>query len=847
MKNSFKNIFRFLTNRILLLILVFGFFSYLLLARLFDLQIVRGETYLQDRRETEIAELPVISPRGEIFDRYGRPLAVNETTYTLKLNPSAEFDMENLNNNLYDLILLFEQNGEVYIDELPISKDEPYTLNFSGSAAREARWREDMTISEESRTTAQVFQELRNDFGIDPSLPNSEARKIISLRSAIYMKRYNLDVPITLAVNVSEETMAVVEEDAEKYAGIYVEAGYIRSYPAGDNFSHMLGYIGRINSAELEANANNGYTSGDYIGKSGLEQALEANLRGKNGKRTVLTDAATGLVLSVLEDETKPIPGDNYYLTIDSYLQNKAAQILESKLKEILINRLSAKSDRDLPLTPTDVFSAMVRANTISVKKIWQAKNTDYSYKIREYVIQTVPDIDITDSQQAKQASEIIAEGIEKENISSVQVMMTMVEQGIITADEILLSQIKTGAVSALNLLVSKIESGEITPQMANSDPSTGSIVVLEADTGAVVTAATYPTYDNNQMVHNLNEYFPVVNEDATGPFNYRAFTERRAPGSTFKMITAVTGLEEGSISPSTRIYDEVEFTKAGEPYLRCWSPVSHGSINVVQALAVSCNCFFCETTYRLGNAKEGNPEDSISALNKYMVAFGLNERTGVEIGEAYDTRRADAITQTQISSPEYKEYLDRQYDRYAISNWFDGDTVATSIGQSKNNYTAASMAKYVSILANGGKRYKLHFVDRREDYFGNLVEKVKPVQEGEALELAPDTWNAVYQGMYNAVNVSGGTGYNTFQDFPFVIGGKTGTAEEIKNRLDHTSFAGFVPFENPKYAIYVNIPFGNTTGTPTAAGYVAREVILELMGGSYAPQLPEKVNSLTQ
>lgn len=846
MPDFVKNIFSLATDRILIVLIIFGICTYVLLASLFNLQIVNGESFQGDLRKTEVRELPVSAPRGEIYDRYGRPLAVNVTTYTLKLNPSAEFNLEKINESLYDLMLLFEANGEKYIDEFPISKDEPYTFNFSGSASREWMWRRDMNIPDSAKTAGEVFAVLRERFGVAPELSNEEARKIVSLRSAIYMKRYSKFSPITLAVDVSDKTMAVVEEETEKYIGLYVEPDYVREYPGGITMSHAIGYIGKINDSDLEIYKEYGNKAGDIVGKTGLEQALELNLRGKEGKRLVETDTGTGQVLSVLETSVEPTPGDRFFLTIDSYMQDKTYEILENKLTEILINLLRGKSNKDFPLTVMDLLTSMIRANSISVKKIWQANDTMYGYKIKEYVMDILPEADISTTEGQEAIREAIALAVEKNNISMTQVLLVMVEQGIITADDVLLNRIKKGSISPLELVIQKLEEGEITPQMTNLDPSTGSVVILDVNTGAVLTAVSYPSYDNNEMVKNFNEYFPIINSDVTAPSYYRAFRERRAPGSTFKMITAVTGLEEGAITTSTKIYDDTVFTKAGEPYLKCWSSVSHGSINVIQAITVSCNCFFCETAYKLGNAKNGNPNDSINALNRYMIAFGLNERTGVEIGEAYDTRSLDAITQSQISSPEYKEYLDRMYDKNAISRWYDGDTVATAIGQAKNNYTAASMAKYISVLANGGTRYKLYLTARQEDYYGNLVKETQPEKEGNTLELMQSTWNAVYSGMYDVVHVANGSGYNAFKDFPIEIGGKTGTAQEKDNRNEHTAFAGFAPYDNPQIAIYVMIPFGNTSATPTAAAYVAREVLEEYFRINAEPEPVYKVNELS-
>jgi len=835
----------FATNRIFIISVVFLCFTHLLLSRLFELQIIETENYQGSLRKTDTAELPVLASRGEIFDKMGRPLAVNVTTYTIKLNPSAEFNKEQLNDNLYDLLKLFEKNGEQYIDELPISADEPYTLLFSGSKTRENRWREDMSISSKSRTGDQVYTELREKFGIDERLSNAEARELVSVRSAMYMKRFKKYSPITLAVNVSDETMAVIEEEAEKYTGIYVEPDYVRQYPGGIAFSHIIGYIGKINADDYETYKQYGYEDGDMVGKTGLEQAFELDLKGVNGTQTVEISAGTGLVLSVLDEGTKPVPGDRYFLTVDSYLQDAAYEILEKKLTEILINRLTSKSDRDLPLTAKDLLSSMVRSGSISIKKIWQADKVTYGFRIKEFVLAINPEADPYIDGGTDEIRQIIATAVEEDYITMPYIIMLMVEQGVITADDALLNDIKNGAITPLALVLRKIEEGEITPQMANLDPATGSVVVLDVNTGGVLAAVSYPTYDNNQMTHNLNEYFPIINEDATSPTYYRAFRERRAPGSTFKMITMVTGLEKGAISTYSTIYDDTVFTKAGEPYVRCWSSVSHGSIDAVRALAVSCNYFFCDVAYLLGNAKAGNPDDSINALNEYMTAFGLNDRAGVEIGEAYDARSSDALTQMQISSPAYKAYLDSLYDKTIASRWFDGDTVATAIGQSKNNYTAASMAKYVATLANGGTRYQVHFKDKKEDYFGLKTEPFEPVVE-DVVDISESTLNAVFTGMYDVVNSSYGTGSGVFSDFAYEIAGKTGTAQENLRRNEHTSFAGFAPYDTPQIAIYVMIPFGNTYGTPYAAAYVAKDIIEAYMSQSGSEETPVREYELT-
>ena len=292
---------------------------------------------------------------------------------------------------------------------------------------------------------------------------------------------------------------------------------------------------------------------------------------------------------------------------------------------------------------------------------------------------------------------------------------MALFEQGQITNKDGIIDDVKSGRMSGGSALLEKIKSGEVTPQMTNMDPCTGSVVVTDVKTGGVLAAVSYPSYDNNELVNDFNnEYYLELQNDPTTPMVNRPFSEPRAPGSTFKMITATAGLQEGIISPNTGIYDKGTFKDAGRPYARCWigsGSGSHGNVNVSEALEVSCNYFFYTVAYRMN--KGAGDLSGINTLNKYMEAFGLNSPTGVEISELYDSM---SQYPTHISSPEYKKYITQQRDADAKESdykWSAGDTIRTAIGQSYNNYTSALMSKYVATLANGGTRYSMHFLNK--------------------------------------------------------------------------------------------------------------------------------------
>ncbi len=847
-KKFFKKIIGFLTNRILMLFVITCFCFYLVVLRLFQLQIVNGESYQQNVKYTSLKTVTTSSPRGTIYDRHGRPLAVNKTAFTINIDPSIKSD--NLNLTIYHLINLLEKNGEEYVDDFPISKTQPFEFLFDNQN-RERRWKEDMGITDSNLSAQDTFEFLKDLFDIEKTmegipLTDIQIRNILSFRSMLYLQRYRQYAPVTISFDVSDKTIAAIEEEADKYLSIYVALETLREYPQGQYFSHILGYIGNISEEQLEANKAMNYTMNDKFGKAGLELSYQHELRGVPGETVVEVNNA-GRRISLI-DESPPIPGNKLFLTIDSDFQQRVYHILEESLRDTIINLLQLRSSQEEPMTLKEFFGSMILGYNISVKQIVSAQEDSYAFGIRQLIEDEFPEASTTTSEDIKALRKFLKEKIESGEIAPVTLLLVMYEQGIISGDDDFVERIKSGKLKPLDVVVQKLQEGEITPQMTNVDPSTGSVIMVEAGTGAVLASVPYPSYDNNYLVNSLNnEYYNNINlYDPTTPMVNRPFSEARAPGSTFKMITAIAGLESGAISSSFTVLDELVYQKAGWPYAKCWSSHSHGLVNVVKGLEVSCNYFFFDTAFRMGNSGNGNKYTAIETLNRYMIAFGLNERTGVEIGEFYDTRKEGI---PNISSPGFKEYQEKLWnpdaDRSAL-DWYDGDTIRTAIGQYKNNYTAASMVKYGSVLATGGERYKMHLIDKRTTSDGVLIEKTEPQLEN-VLEVSESTMETVLQGMVDCITGNSGTAKEAFKDFPISVAGKTGTAQENQNRRDHSSFLGFAPIENPEVVIYVCLPFGDTKAMPAAASQVARKVLAEYFHLENEPERIFHDNSLAQ
>ncbi|MDR1067006.1 MAG: hypothetical protein LBL35_06200 [Clostridiales bacterium] len=824
MEDNFKKRFiAIVTNRTLILALVFACLFYGLAARLFQLQIVEGDAYNSELNVKIYKEITVPAPRGDIYDRYGRPLAINRPTYSIKINPAVQTG--DLNAATLNLARFLDENDERYDMDFPITRETPRRFLFSGEKA-EKRWKDDMNAPLDANPD-ETIKALRAMFKISDDISDGDAFTIISFRSKIYMNRYTL-APVTVAYDVNERTVVKFEEHIENFAPAYTEVEPMREYPAGYYASHIIGYYRDVDMEESGANM------------TGLERAFNDEFKGIDGISRVETNQ-NGKVLSVLENSEDPTRGDRLYTTLDLELQKKAYGILESQITQVIKNKMTSKLSREAPITTRQALSALVKNGSVDITAVMESGDSDYSLRLRNYALQSLPTANYETPEGRDEIRAVICEGVETGRISQASILLTMIEQGVLSGGDALAQNVENGKFGILQTILDKIDAREITPQTLNLDPATGSVVVVDVATGGVLAAVSYPSYDNNQFVNYFNDaYYQKTSFDPTRPMYNRAFMEARAPGSTFKMVSAAAGLESGAITPSTTIYDQLTFTKAGRPYARCWSSSSHGAINVVKALAFSCNYFFCETAYRMGTAKTGSK--GINTLNKYMIEFGLNDRSGVEIGELRDTLPDDILA---IATPEYKEYLFKQRDpeaAYADYRWTDGDTARASFGQSENRYTAAVMAKYIATLASGGVRRDLHFLQRVETPDGQTTRTGKSAEY--LTDISENTFNVIYDGMLAVVQ--SGTAQNVFKDFPIPVAGKTGTAQEVSNRNDHASFGGFAPVENPEIAVYVSIPFGDTATTAAPAAQVARDIIAAYFGFSDENPVAQRERSLS-
>ncbi len=364
------------------------------------------------------------------------------------------------------------------------------------------------------------------------------------------------------------------------------------------------------------------------------------------------------------------------------------------------------------------------------------------------------------------------------------QVINLLYDQGILnTATDTDYSDYKAGVMGSYDFICKKIKNLEITPAMLALDPCSGSIVVTNPNNGTVKAMTSYPSYDNNRLTNMIDaDYYSKITTDKTTPMYSRATMQQTAPGSTFKMITAFAGMNEGVIGVNDVIQTKGYFDKTETP-AKCWIyPSAHGTIGISKAIEESCNYFFYELGYRMATKDTGTYSDitGVERLQKYAGMFGFDSTSGIELPES----------KPQIS---------------------DADSIRTAIGQGTNNFTATQLARYVTTLANSGTCYDLSLVSEIKDIDGNVVYKNEHKVQNQ-LDFPVEQWNVVRQGMRQVVSVHTSSSA-LINQINVAVAGKTGTAQQSEARPNHALFVSFAPYENPEVTVTSVIPFGYSSG----------------------------------
>ena len=356
------------------------------------------------------------------------------------------------------------------------------------------------------------------------------------------------------------------------------------------------------------------------------------------------------------------------------------------------------------------------------------------------------------------------------------------------------------------------------------------SCVVMNVKTGEILAMASYPGYNPSDFIGGIStEKWNSYINDVSKPLVNKAIQTSYSPGSIFKMVTAIAGLESGVITPKTVINDTGVYTKY-EKYgtrMNCWYYTDyhrgHGPLNVIGAIEKSCKYFFYETADRM----------QIDTLDKYAKYFGLGNKTGVELRD--ETSGVLASKETKA-----KMHPDASY-------WAPGDTLNAAIGQGDNEFSPLQMAKYISMLANGGNKIDVSIIktirkadgtEESRDNIKNFVKQKLGLSDGntEDLNINKDNLQVVLEGMRSVTEE--GTAASIFKDFEIAVGGKTGSAEAPGNKVN-AWFAGFAPFDNPEIAVVVMAENGGH-------GYYTADAVKQIMREYFGMNLQSVTEDVT-
>ena len=381
------------------------------------------------------------------------------------------------------------------------------------------------------------------------------------------------------------------------------------------------------------------------------------------------------------------------------------------------------------------------------------------------------------------------------DQISGQDLCLVLYEQGVLSKEDEAYSRLASGELNSYDFMINKIANLEIEPAQLALKPCSASAVVTDVNTGKVLACVSYPGYDNNRLSNEMDtDYYTRLSLDLSSPFFNKATQQTTAPGSTLKLLSAVTGMMENLIDDGTYIECTGKFDLVNPP-INCWNKSGHGSLEIRGAIEQSCNYYFNMIGFEAGkNEKDEFSENlSLSKLQKYAEEFGLDENTGIEISEA---------------TPHVS----------------DSKAVPSYIGQGNHLYTTSQLARYATALATSGIVYDLSLLDKVTDSQGQTQKTYESVVKSEMTDVPSYVWEDIHDGMRRVVQI-----HEQFNGLGVALSGKTGTAEIDYRQPNHGLFIGYAPSDQPQYAVAVRIANGYSSGNACTTANDIMEYIFDL------------------
>ena len=410
-------IMEIIKSRLFVTVIAFCVLFAILIQRVFYLQIVKGQYYLDNYKLQIRKTREVPGTRGNIYDRNGELLAYNELAYSVTIEDNGDYSSMTLkeknkiiNETVEEVIDIVESNGDTVISDFGIILNTSGNYEFAAqNETSKLRFLADiygyqtideLTDKEENASADDIINYLCEDerygYGIDQSsMEKSRILKMVNIRYAISLNSFQKYIPTTIASNVSDETVAEIMENSDRLQGVNIAEDSLRRYTDSKYFASLIGYTGKISQEEYneKKESSKEYTLTDIVGKSGLEQTMDEELQGTKGKEIVYVDSVGNVIET--EKKTDAVAGNDLYLTIDKNLQEATYQIIEEKLAGILVSRIqnimnydtaSAGDSSKIIIPIDDVYHALFANEVIDTKHFSSADAKETEKKVAALV-----------------------------------------------------------------------------------------------------------------------------------------------------------------------------------------------------------------------------------------------------------------------------------------------------------------------------------------------------------------------------------------------------------------------------------------------------------------------------
>jgi penicillin-binding protein 2 len=769
-----------------LLLLMLGLMA-ILIIRLFSLTVIQGVEWTNASQNMSVKNIHTIAPRGEIKDRYGRVLASNTPSFTVQLNANNLSDVD-VNRLALQLISVFEKNGDKFYDNFPITIQNGIFYYTYEKSIVDYLTAQGMP---ETFTAEQAFEEIKRrqniEFGVDKYQAQEEMQTVYNIFPPISVKNMKYLEDLNKESFLQKFNLPVTLSAKEAF------------YALRDKY--------KVDKALSLSDARKILIIRHELNALGYKSYMPAKIAQGVSDQTIIT----------LEEKRMEFPGVEVvaesvrvypYGKLASHVLGYLGQISESE-KAYYVEELG--------------YNANDMVGKEGLEKAYEntLKGEDGTKSVEVNAFgKLVRVIDETPAQQGKDIYLTIDLELQK------------------TAEAALkqaLDEIQVGGTF-------ESKWGNYNYGKTFNKANVGAVVVIDVSTGDILASASYPSYDPNLFATGISKenWQALQGENLRDPlsplplFNVAMRTAVQ-PGSIFKMVTGTTAMASG-LDPNRKLYDG-GVVRLGNRTYACsvWNSRggSHGSLNFVEALEVSCNYYF----FDIGAGYDYNRKQSlgykepisIQKIMQYAQQYGLGVSSGVEIPETVipvpsEARKleqtksylrnvllsranlyfkptivsdktllsdnVDKIVSWTEENPTRSTILERmktvgvvddmiitvtdlcKYTFFNQAKWTTGDELNISIGQGENAYTPLQMANYVATIANGGTLNKVSLIKGIEGQ--GLI--VKPA--GKKVDADPEVFKVLMEGMHLVTSGPRGTSRGVFGGLPIEAGGKTGTAQ---------------------------------------------------------------------